>query len=214
MTSNSRQPIAYHLTWTTYGTWLRGDKRGYVGRTLSQEGSVTPPHNEYHSLYDADDGRTYNRDANALKSSPVHLNAQQAACAATALCEAAEHAGYELLRAAVMADHVHVLVAAHPDGKREMLRRLKNVAAVRLTQQFGRPAPRGCPSSAGNPSAKAEGSRIAAEGSRGEGGRWWTRLGSLREKWDEGSAAAAMEYIVQQTGKLAEVVDGRMVSSV
>ncbi len=22
--------IGYMLTWTTYGTWLRGDKRGYV----------------------------------------------------------------------------------------------------------------------------------------------------------------------------------------
>ena len=23
-------PLAYHITWTTYGTWLSGDSRGWV----------------------------------------------------------------------------------------------------------------------------------------------------------------------------------------
>ena len=23
-------PLAYHITWTTYGTWLPGDSRGWV----------------------------------------------------------------------------------------------------------------------------------------------------------------------------------------
>jgi hypothetical protein len=29
-------PIAYHLTWTTYGTWLPGDSRGWVQSGSSQ----------------------------------------------------------------------------------------------------------------------------------------------------------------------------------
>src|SRR5262249_12003475 len=28
--ASSMEPIAYHLTWTTYGTWLPGDERGWV----------------------------------------------------------------------------------------------------------------------------------------------------------------------------------------
>ena len=26
------EPLAYYLTWTTYGTWLPGDERGWVWR--------------------------------------------------------------------------------------------------------------------------------------------------------------------------------------
>jgi hypothetical protein len=26
------EPLAYFLTWTTYGTWLPGDSRGWVNR--------------------------------------------------------------------------------------------------------------------------------------------------------------------------------------
>ncbi len=182
MSSAARQAIAYLLTWTTYGTWLRGDKRGYVGCTLDGDGGVRPTNNEFSAPYDADDGRTYNRDFSALKSPPVHLTAEQAACAAEALCEAARGAGYDLARAAVMRDHVHVLVGAHADGKSEVMRKLKGVSAVRLTQRFGRP-----------------------------GGSWWTRSGSEREKWDEGAVAAAEAYVGGQKGKLAEVVEGRVV---
>jgi REP element-mobilizing transposase RayT len=182
MSSAACQAIAYLLTWTTYGTWLRGDKRGYVGRTLDGDGSVRPANNEYGERYDADDGRTYNRDFDALKSQPVHLTAEQAACAAEALCEAARGAGYDLARAAVMRDHVHVLVGAHPDSKSEVMRKLKGVSAVRLTQRFGRP-----------------------------GGRWWTRSGSEREKWDGGAVAAAEAYVASQENKLAEIVSGRVV---
>lgn len=182
MSSAARQAIAYLLTWTTYGTWLRGDKRGYVGRTLDGYDSVRPANNEYGVPYDADDGRTYNRDVNALKSRLMHLTAEQASCVAEALCEAARGAGYDLARAAVMRDHVHVLVGAHPDGKSEVMRKLKSVSAVRLTQRFGRP-----------------------------GGRWWTRSGSEREKWDEGVVAAAEAYVASQENKLAEIVDGRVV---
>jgi hypothetical protein len=32
-------PLAYFLTWTTYGTWLPGDERGWVERP----GQFRPP---------------------------------------------------------------------------------------------------------------------------------------------------------------------------
>ncbi|MBN2562587.1 MAG: transposase [Phycisphaerae bacterium] len=207
MRYRAREPLAYLLTWTTYGTWLRGDRRGYVGRTLRRRDGVAPMRNEYGTPYDADDGRTYNWDANALKSSPANLTQDQAVCAAEAFCEVGARSGYELIRASVMSDHVHVLVSAHPDGKNEIFRRLKNVSAVRLTQRYGRPQPM-------TPRPRLGGTSVVSGGAVNEGGRWWTKGGSQRENWDEAAVAAAVEYVAGQEHKLAEVIDGVVVRRV
>ena len=37
---NTDEPIAYFITWTTYGTWLAGDERGWH---RWGEGDVQPP---------------------------------------------------------------------------------------------------------------------------------------------------------------------------
>ncbi len=194
MAKASNYALAYLLTWTTYGTWLRGDRRGYVGKSLAGGGSVVPARNEFGTPYDADDGRTLQWDANSLKSEPVRLSAEQALCVAEALGEGAGRSGYEIVRASVMQDHVHVVVLAHPDGKNEVFRRLKGISAVRLTQRFGRPpAKAGCLSS--------------GRGTENKGGRWWTQDGSKREKRGEAAVAAAVEYVAAQEHKLAEIVD-------
>ena len=53
--------IAYMLTWTAYGTWLQGDKRGYVkdGKTHAANPGL------------------YNSNRMALKQSPVRLSEKQ-----------------------------------------------------------------------------------------------------------------------------------------
>jgi REP element-mobilizing transposase RayT len=187
------QAQAYLLTWTTYGTWLRGDPRGYVGNTLLGTSlGVAPKNNEYGSPYDADQGRTFNWDLAALKSQPVTLTGAQAQQVAEALIEVAERSHYELLRVSIMSDHVHVLVSAHDDGKEEIARRLKNVTAVRLTQQFGRPAPK--------------------DSSCSDGGRWWTRDSNKRESRDRAALMAAEDYVAKQAYKLAEIVDNRVIA--
>ncbi len=189
MPKKRTKALATLLTWTTYGTWLRGDQRGYVGKTLADKGLVVPKRNAYGTPYDADSGRTLNRDATAMKGRPVFLTLLQAACAAEALCELAGRTGYDLLRGAIMRDHVHLVVAAHPHDKNEIMRRMKSIASVRLTKRFG------------HPPAKAGGS---CEG----GGRWWTKEGSKREKREEAAVEAAIEYVVRQKDKLAEIADG------
>ncbi len=35
------EPLAYFLTWSTYGTWLPGDERGWITHTAGS--SQTPP---------------------------------------------------------------------------------------------------------------------------------------------------------------------------
>ena len=41
------EPLAYHLTWTTYGTWLPGDARGWVESGVP---GVQPPDTERERL--------------------------------------------------------------------------------------------------------------------------------------------------------------------
>jgi hypothetical protein len=33
--------LAYHLTWTTYGTWLSGDIRGWIKKTATAFNRLT-----------------------------------------------------------------------------------------------------------------------------------------------------------------------------
>jgi REP element-mobilizing transposase RayT len=187
-----KEAIASLLTWTTCGTWLRSDPRGYVGRTLLGAGQgVAPMHNKYDTPFDDDDGRAYSSDHDALKTPPANLSPDQALRAAEALCETAKRSRYELVRASAMANYVHVVATAHDDGKDEMFRRLKNVLAVRLTQRFCPPAVKG--------------------GKKSDGGRWWTHDGSKKELRDEGALAAAVDYVAKQEYKLVEIIDNCVV---
>jgi hypothetical protein len=39
-------PLAYFLTWTTYGTWLPGDERGWCKRTKGFKGLIRDGNNK------------------------------------------------------------------------------------------------------------------------------------------------------------------------
>jgi hypothetical protein len=43
----------WFLTWTTYGTWLPGDARGFVGRVWNEDLGPRVKHNEPGTPYDA-----------------------------------------------------------------------------------------------------------------------------------------------------------------
>ena len=45
----SERPFVLHITWTCYGNWLPGDRRGYVSNTLRPEGGFRPK--EKHPRY-------------------------------------------------------------------------------------------------------------------------------------------------------------------
>lgn len=45
------RPFAIHVTWTTYGTWLPGDARGYVSPTRQHEADTLPKQNLYGTPY-------------------------------------------------------------------------------------------------------------------------------------------------------------------
>jgi hypothetical protein len=49
MWNNTDTPLAYFISFRTYGTWLHGDKRGSIDRHHNQYGSpYIPPNDKWH----------------------------------------------------------------------------------------------------------------------------------------------------------------------
>jgi len=108
--------LGYLVTWTTYGTWLQGDKRGY-----------------------AKDGRILNPDANIkatnlrnLQKQPVSLTTIQKQIVNQAIAVKAEQLGRNLLAIAVCQNHIHLVVAYNGTPIEYSVRHYKNAALVAL----------------------------------------------------------------------------------
>jgi len=115
------EPLAYFLTWTTYGTWLHGDNRG----------SVDQDHNQYGEPYlDPTEGlRRY--ESKLLKHAPIQLNPRQRDLVETIVRRDCGHRGYQLYALNCRSNHVHVVVQA------------QDVPAERVMAQFKSYATRG-----------------------------------------------------------------------
>jgi REP element-mobilizing transposase RayT len=174
------EPFALFITWTCYGTWLPGDERGHVSNTLWPGGGFIPKENRIGVTARCDDASAHDQAQLLQNWDAVWLSAEEAVTAASALNGAAETRLWRILRAAVMANHVHVVVTDCPDDGPGVRRVLK-----------------------GN--ANAELSRV-----RGRSPRWWTTGGSNHDLYSEESILATMRYVANQHGKLAEFVDGRV----
>jgi REP element-mobilizing transposase RayT len=85
--------LGYMLTWTTYGTWLQGDKRRYVkkGRTL--------PANE----------KLFKTNRQLQAGDTVHLSPQQRKIVRDAIINEADRIGQKILAIAVYSNHVHLV---------------------------------------------------------------------------------------------------------
>src|ERR1700736_1916240 len=102
------EPFALFITWTCYGNWLTGDKRGYVSNTQLPGGASLPKPNVPGPPYTSDDPLTRHRANVLMKHPPVRLSVAEAITVAESLVEAAAKRGWRILRAAIMANHVHV----------------------------------------------------------------------------------------------------------
>lgn len=172
--------FALLLTWTCYGTWLPGDRRGYVSNTFQSDGSYQPKVNALGAPCSPGSPQTARR-ARALQSGhTVFLSRQLARFAAEGLIEAAHKRSWRILRGAVMANHVHVVITDCPDDAREVRRALKGSSQAWLSRQSS------------------------------EVRRWWTAGGSDRYLHDERAVRAAIRYVGAQHGRLAEILDGEL----
>jgi len=108
--------VGYMVTWTTYGTWLQGDKKGYV-----RDGKILP----------ADPGL---QEANKKlqKTGLVRLTSEQKRVVEEAVLKKAQHIGLEILALAVCSNHVHLVAGLGNESIENAVSRYKNVATSAL----------------------------------------------------------------------------------
>jgi REP element-mobilizing transposase RayT len=93
-------PLAYLITFRTYGTWLHGDERGSVDRF----------NNVYNSPFVAPNRKWHRHNTQALKGEPLLLNAEQRQAVEYAVRETCEKRNWILRAVNVRANHVHTVV--------------------------------------------------------------------------------------------------------
>ena len=129
------QPFALHITWTTYGTWLPGDSRGYVGHTLEAPGDWQARENSPGTAYAADHERTRDFARSLQKDTTVRLNFKQAETVTMTLIESAVKRGWRIGRGAIIVNHVHVMIFDSPVVRRV----LKGTTQAALSAAHGSP---------------------------------------------------------------------------
>jgi REP element-mobilizing transposase RayT len=107
------------LTWTTYGSRLPGDSRGFVSEIRDDGAKVL--HNVPGTPCDADMPRLEAFAASIMTEQSVSLLSAQAVALAEQLRETAGHRGWRLLALAIMANHVHIVVGVPGDPDPEKL---------------------------------------------------------------------------------------------
>ena len=162
------------LTWTMYGTWLPGDRRGFVGRTRVTSGRQiwqnvpgTPARAANQNLERAARER--------MVGSPIWFDRGHAEVALSDFQRTADVRGWALLAAAIMRNHVHLVVGVRYDpDPSTLLHAFKGHSSQVLSAASHRPP----------------------------GGRWWTQSGSRRVLRDEPAVVAAIRYVLGQYAPL------------
>jgi REP element-mobilizing transposase RayT len=93
-------PLAYLITFRSYGTWLHGDKRGSIDRF----------HNRYKSRYIEPNLRWHDHNTRVLKSQPVTLDAAQRKSVEHAIRATREHRRWFLYAVNIRTNHAHSVV--------------------------------------------------------------------------------------------------------
>ncbi len=115
-------PLAYLITWTTYGTWLHGDERGSADRT-SPRTPGTP--------YLGPDRARASFERDELKSDPVLLTPPMRELINNIIREHCTFRGWSIHALNVRTNHVHAVVSA-PVPPEKAMGELKAWASRRL----------------------------------------------------------------------------------
>jgi REP element-mobilizing transposase RayT len=126
-----RPPLAYFITFTTYGTWLHG----------RESGSVDRQHNLPGTPFVAPDGQLEARRRQSLRQAPYLLDHARRDVVLNTICEVCTHRAWELHAVHVRSNHVHVLLVA-PVAPEKVMSDLKAWCSRRLREAFGEDANR------------------------------------------------------------------------
>jgi REP element-mobilizing transposase RayT len=158
------------LTWTMYGNWLPGDSRGFVSSVNDGKGRKVT-HNIPGTPFDEDWELLNGSMLRSLKQPPIRLNLDQANVVEQQFHETACYRGWQLIAAAIMANHCHIVIGVPGDpNPSDLLRDFKAYASRSLNRRWSKPL---C-------------------------GTWWTESGSKRKLKAESAILSAVAYVRDQ----------------
>lgn len=141
MRNDTEIPLAYLITFRSYGTWLHGDIRGSVDRDNTTFGASRVEHRPARKTY----------EISMLNREPVLLDAQMRHSVEHAIRETCEKRGWKLRAVNVRTNHAHSVVSTGQLNADSVLAAFK-ANATRVMREYG------CWSSAETPWVK-KGSR-------------------------------------------------------
>ena len=108
--------LGYMITWTTYGTWLQGDKRGYVkgGQVLVGNAGL------------------YESNKTSMKSERVKLNKREKEIVRQAIMNTACGLGQKIHALAVYSNHVHIVAGNYDETIGKIVVRYKKASTAAL----------------------------------------------------------------------------------
>lgn len=124
MWNDTDVPLAYFISFRTYGTWLHGDERGSIDRF----------NNRYRSPYIQPNTNWYRYNKAQLKAPPLILNARARKAVETAIQETCRTRKWCLQAFNVRTNHVHTVVTADRNAD-QVLNAFKANATRQLRQE-------------------------------------------------------------------------------
>lgn len=104
------------VTFTTYGTWLQGDERGWVKKGTIYEGNA-----ELHNVNESH-----------VNGKVVRLKKREKEIVEESICRKAEVRGEKILAISVWSNHVHIVQGYSGRPVEETVRIYKNAASAAL----------------------------------------------------------------------------------
>ena len=104
-------PIAYFITFHTYGTWLHGSEKGSIDRSHNRHGDeVLPP-----------DDRLESYRRSQMKQPEYRLDQSHRSLVMRAILEHGEHKQWKIWAIHVRTNHVHVVVTSAQPPERVLM---------------------------------------------------------------------------------------------
>ena len=127
---------AWLVTWTCYGNWLPGDRRGFVAQFVDEAGNRVL-HNRPGTEFARDLERLQHYCRQIQKFPTTRLTRDHAGAVVEQFRETATHRGWQLAATAVMSNHIHlvVLVPGDPEQAAGVVQERRLAEAQRPVRQ-------------------------------------------------------------------------------
>jgi REP element-mobilizing transposase RayT len=108
--------IGYMVTWTTYGTWLQGEKKGYV-----KDGEILAGNDKLKSA-----------NQNQQKFQTVKLDSDQKQIVQNAILQEARKIKQKIFAIAVCSNHIHLVAEVSSESIEQIVHRYKRLSSFVL----------------------------------------------------------------------------------